>query len=164
MEREGFLLYPLEMDQYQERIQGSDHFWVAERDGKVVAYCMAYTLTELASFASLTENDRSLVDYFRSWRCESNCLYLAQAATILNHEARRAMAALAVCLPEHAAERGLPAILCEISLMPRNSPSLIAASRNGLRLVATRTKTDPMDGTDRISGTFIRTLDNKARR
>lgn len=143
---------------------GSDHFWVAERDRQIVAYCMAYTLEELGSFVSLTENDQSLVEYFRSWRCESNCVYLAQAATILNHEARRAMAALAVYLPEHAAERGVPAILCEISLIPRNSPSLVTANRNGLRLIATRTKTDPGDGTDRVSGTFMRTLENKTER
>lgn len=156
--REGFLFYPLTTNQYVERIQGSDHFWVAERGGKVVAYCMAYTFTELRSFTFLTENDQTLLAYHRGWGCEPGCVYFAQAATIHSHEARGAMAALAICLPTHAAERGVPAILCEISLRPRNGASLVAARRSGFRMVATRTKTDPMDGTDRVSGTFMRTL------
>lgn len=158
LEREGFLFYPLTPEQYLERIEGSDHFWIAERGGHVVGYCMAYTFTELESFSSLTENDENLLAYFRSWACQPACIYFAQAATIRSHEARGAMAALAVCLPKHAIERGVPAILCEISLMPRNRPSLAAASRSGFRMVATRTKTDPTDGKDRVSGTFIRTL------
>jgi len=161
LEREGFLLYPLNLQQYQERIRGSDHFWVAERAGRIVAYCMAYTFTELESFTSLTENDQNLIAYFRSWGCQAGSIYFAQAATIRSHEARGAMAALAVCLPKHAIERGVSAILCEISLMPRNRPSLAAASRTGFRMVATRTKTDPTNGTDRISGTFIKILENK---
>lgn len=156
--REGFLFYPLTTDQYLERIEGSDHFWIAERGGHVVGYCMAYTFTEFGSFRSLTENDQTLLAYFRSWGCEPGCIYLAQAATILNHEARGAMAALAMRLPQHASEKGAPAIVCEISLIPRNVASLAAANRTGLRMVATRTKTDPTDGKDRISGTFIRTL------
>lgn len=162
LSREGFLFYPLTRDQYLERIEGSDHFWIAERGGKVVAYCMAYTFTELESFTSLTENDQNLLAYFRTWGCEPACVYFAQAATILGHEARGAMAALAVCLPKHAVEKGAPAILCEISLTPSNKPSLAAASRTGFRMVATRMKTDPEDGKDRVSGTFKRTLENKA--
>ncbi len=158
LEREGFLFYPLTRDQYLERINGSDHFWVAERSGNVVGYCMAYTFTEFGSFLSLTENDQALLAYFRSWGCEPGCIYFAQAATILSHEARGAMAALAVRLPQHAAEKGAPAIVCEISLIPRNIASLAAAGRTGLRMVATRTKTDPTDGKDRVSGTFLRTL------
>jgi hypothetical protein len=63
---------------------------------------MAYTFAELAHLPSLTENDHSVLDYFRSWGCEPGCVYFAQAATILSHEARGAMAALAVCLPKHA--------------------------------------------------------------
>ncbi len=144
-----------------ERIEGSDHFWIAERGGKVVAYCMAYTFTELESFTSLTENDQNLLAYFHTWGCEPACVYFAQAATILGHEARGAMVALAVSLPKHAVERGAPAILCEISLTPINKPSLAAASRTGFRMVATRTKTDPTDGKDRVSGTFMRILEDK---
>lgn len=160
--REGFLFYPLNQDQYLERIEGSDHFWVAERDEKVVAYCMAYTFAELQSFISLTENDQTLLAYFLSWGCEPRCVYFAQAATTLGHAARGAMAAMAVHLPKHAVERGVPAIVCEISLMPRNRASLLAASRSGFRMIATRTKTDPKDGRDRVSGTFMRILPNRA--
>ncbi len=162
--REGFLFYPLTRDQYFERISGSDHFWVAERAKKVVAYCMAYTFAEMQSFISLTENDQTLLAYFLSWGCEPGCVYFAQAATELGHEARGAMAAMAVHLPKHAVERGVPAIVCEISLKPRNRASLLAASRSGFRMVARRTKTDPTDGKDRVSGTFMRILPNKEQR
>lgn len=160
--REGFLFYPLTREQYFERISGSDHFWVAEKDGKIVAYCMAYTFAELRSFTSLTENDQSVLDYFRSWGCEPGCVYFAQAATRLDHEARGAMAALAMSLPKHAVERGVPAILCEISLQPRNDASLAAANRTGFRMVATRTKNNPAEKKDRVSGTFMRILEDKA--
>jgi predicted GNAT superfamily acetyltransferase len=160
--REGFLFYPLTRDQYRERISGSDHFWVAERDGKIVAYCMAYTFAELGSFTFLTDNDHSVLDYFRSWGCEPGCVYFAQAATILSHEARGAMAELAVCLPKYAVERGVPAILCEISLQPRNDASLAAANRTGFRMVATRTKNNPSEKKDRVSGTFMRILEDNA--
>lgn len=160
--REGFLFYPLTRDQYRERISGSDHFWVAENGGQVVAYCMAYTFTELCSFTFLTENDHSVLDYFHSWGCEPGCVYFAQAATRLDHEARGAMAALAVSLPKHAVERGVPALLCEISLQPRNEASLAAANRTGFRMVATRTKYNPAEKKDRVSGTFMRILEDKA--
>ena len=160
--REGFLFYPLATEQYRERISGSDHFWVAEREGKIVAYCMAYTFAELSSFTFLTENDQSVLDYFHSWGCEPGCVYFAQAATRLGHEARGAMAALAVSLPRHAVERGVPALLCEISLQPRNEASLAAANRTGFRMVSTRTKNNPAEKKDRVSGTFMRILEDKA--
>lgn len=158
LEREGFLLYPLAADQYRERIARSDHFWVAENGNQIVAYSMAYTFTEMRSFTYLTENDQTLLAYFDSWGCERGCVYVAQVARVHAQEARGSISALAKSLYKHATDTGAPAVLCEISMKPRNNVSMMSAARSGLRLVATRTKTDPTTGKDRASGTFMRTL------
>lgn len=158
LEREGFLLYPLAANHYRERIDRSDHFWVAENGNQIVAYCMAYTFAEMRSFTYLTENDQTLLTYFSSWGCEPGCVYLAQVARVHTEEARGSISSLAMSLYKHATDTGAPAVLCEISMKPRNNVSMMSAARSGLRLVATRTKTDPTTGKDRSSGTFMRTL------
>jgi predicted GNAT superfamily acetyltransferase len=163
LEREGFLLYPLDADSqdrpnYRERIELSDHFWVAASDDHVVAFCMAYTFEALKSFRHHTENDRKLLEYFSNWGCELNCVYLAQVARVRGDEGQGAMAQLAQCLRVHAAESGAPAVICEISVKPPNNASIGAVLRSGFRMVATRIKDDPTTGQDRVSGTFMQTL------
>src|SRR5262245_34670392 len=59
--REGFLFYLLEPDQYRERIERSDHFWVATNQNAVMGFFMAYTLVELQSCVNMTENDRTVL-------------------------------------------------------------------------------------------------------
>ncbi len=158
LEREGFLLYPLAVEHYGERIKRSDHFWVAENAGQIVAYSMAYTFAEMQSFNYFTENDQTLLAYFNGWGCEQECVYLAQAARMRSQVARGSISSLATFLYKHATETGAPAVLCEISLKPRNGRSIASAKRSGFCQVATRIKTDPTTGKDRISGTFMRTL------
>lgn len=158
LQREGFLFYPLATENYRERIERCDHFWVAENDGQIVAYTMAYTFTEMQSFTHFTENDETLLKYFTSWGCDGRCVYLAQAARLRNRVAHGSIFSLAVSLYKHATETGSPAVICEISLEPRNGRSIASAKQSGFCQVATRTKTDPNTGEDRISGTFMRTL------
>ncbi len=164
LEREGFLFYPLDTENYQDRIERSDHFWVAENTGTIVAYSMAYTFTEMRSFTFLTENDQTLLAYFTSWGCEQGCVYLAQAARMRSQVARGSISALATCLYTHATETGAPAVLCEISLEPRNRRSIASAKQSGFCQVATRKKIDPSTSKDRISGTFMRTLGSQLAR
>lgn len=163
LEREGFLLYPLAADHYRERIARSDHFWVAENGDQIVAYSMAYTFAEMRSFTYLTENDQTLLSYFSSCGYEPGCVYLAQVARVHAQEARGSISSLAIALFKHATDTGAPAVLCEISMKPRNNISMRSAARSGFRLVATRTKTDPTTGKDRTSGTFMRALGSMTR-
>lgn len=158
LEREGFLVFSYPVDRYRKRIEESDHFWVAENAGEVVAYTMAYTFREWRSFTNLSQNDHTFLMYFESWGCSPDCVYIAQAATTRGHEARGAMAALGVCLPKHASERGAPAILCDIVLNPRNRSSIASVTRSGFRMVATRTHIDITNGENHFFGTYMRTL------
>lgn len=161
LEREGFLFYPLSPDYYRERIERSDHFWVVENGGQIVAFAMAYTFREMYSFTYLTENDRTLLVYFSNGGWEPACVYLAQAATKRSRESRGSIAALTSCFLKYATDAGAPAILCEISLKPRNGASIGSAIRSGFRMVGKRIKTDPTTGKDRVSGTFMQTLGGK---
>jgi len=161
--REGFLLYPLEPDSpdqpnYRERIELSSHFWVATNDDRVVGFYMAYTFEELGSFHHHNANDRKVLEYFKAWGCELNCVYVAQFARVRSSDGKGAMDRMSERCRAHAAESGAPAMICEISLKPPNEASITAALRNGFRRVATRIKDDPTTGLNRVSGTFMQTL------
>src|SRR5215510_8839637 len=73
---DGFLLYPLDPDSsdkpnYRERIELSDHFWVAVEGQRIIAFNMAYTFETMRKFANLTSNDLTLLDYFIDrWGCD----------------------------------------------------------------------------------------------
>lgn len=156
----GFLLYPLEATSdanpnYEERIRGSKHFWVAEVDGKVVAFVMAYTFAEMKQFQNLTENDAALIEFFTNvCGFEADVVYSAQVGCLAEHQRSGVMQGLA----EHAidATNNVPAIITEIAQKPlRNvASSKFVLQSMGMKMVATR----PKDDGARVSGTFMRTL------
>ena len=165
LSRDGFLLYPLaaasdDQPNYRERIALSDHFWVAAEDERIIAFNMAYTFQTMKSFAHLTSNDVSLLNYFtEQWGCDLNCIYMAQGATLQGHASQGIMGQVAAAFLTHAASSGAPAVIGEIAQAPiQNQASTATAQKLGLRLVATRIKIDPTTGLNRISGTFMRTL------
>jgi hypothetical protein len=162
--RNGFLLYPLaaqssEQANYRERIELSSHFWVATQNDELVAFCMAYTFGEMKSFSNLTANDVTLLDYFLGrWECQPECVYLAQAATLQSCMNRGAMKKILQRFLYDAAGAGAPAVIGEVSQRPMNAASSALVVKAGFRMVATRTKSDPTNGQDRLSGTFVQTL------
>jgi hypothetical protein len=165
LSRDGFLLYPLDPDNdsqpnYRERIEISDHFWVAAENNRIIAFNMAYTFETMRKFANLTSNDLTLLDYFiGQWGCEPHCIYQAQVAILQGYANRGVMTQIADRFIAQAAALGAPAIICEIAQTPLlNKASTAVALKLGFRMVATRIKGDPTTGKDRISGTFLRTL------
>jgi len=165
LSREGFLLYPLAASSenepnYRERIEHSDHFWIAAEGGRIIAFNMAYTFETMRKFAHLTSNDLNLLDYFLDrWSCEPGCVYQQQVAVLLSHARCGVITQVVERFFENAARSGAPAAICEIAQAPlKNIASTASALKNGFRMVATRIKIDPISGKDRISGTFVRTL------
>lgn len=170
LSRDGFLLYPLEavsdtQPNYRERIELSEHFWVAAEGERIIAFNMAYTFQAMQSFAHLTSNDISLLKYFTNqWGCERNCIYMAQGAVLFDHANQGVMGMVVAEFLTNAANSGAPAVIGEIAQAPiKNKASTAAAEKLGFSMVATRTKIDPTTGLDRISGTFLRTLPLRAR-
>jgi acetyltransferase (GNAT) family protein len=165
LSRDGFLLYPLEPESknqpnYCERIELSDHFWVAAENERIIGFNMAYTFETMRKFANLTSNDLTLLDYFMNgWGCEPSCVYQAQVATLQGHANRGVMTLVFDRFIDYAAGTGAPAVICEIAQAPiLNKASTAIAQKVGFRMVATRIKTDPVTGKERVSGTFMRTL------
>ena len=160
MSKRGFITYPLSpcdanYPNYKERIQISDHFYVAEIDNEVRGYIMNYTFSSLRAFKQLNNNDKDVIRYFidQCGFCDS-MLYGAQIACTDDVKNTGLMRKLALFTIKNIKKN--PAYIAEIALSP--IPNLVsrqfAESIMKLKLVGKRKK----DGGKRLSGTFLRTF------
>lgn len=163
--KEGFLLYPLSINgpgpNYEERIDLSSHFWVAEneKNQQIVAFMMAYTFLQYRQMIQLTKNDLGVLEFFvnhpgvdRAKYEESN-IYVAQVATHADLKRQHIMRELA----NHAFNNtgDAPSAIAEIAQRPlRNIASSEFFKSIGFSMPWIR----PKDNGERISGTFVRTF------
>lgn len=169
LSQSGFLLYPLAAandnePNYRERIEASDHFWVAEDGELVVAYLMAYTFDCMKALHNKTSNDISTLDYFMErMGIRGSVIYCAQLGVLAQYQKQ----GIAISLKNHAlkdidgAEH--PAAISEIAQAPLwNRASTRASIASGFVPMFLREKAapDPADPR-RSSATFVRTFLSK---
>ena len=164
LEQNGFILYPLQSESttnanYKQRIMHSDHFWVALENSHIIAFCMGYRFDEMQNFIK-EKNDDDILEYFThgtdAWNRDSRAVYLSQWVTLLSHKNRGIMQRAIEHFFDHARKSGVPYIVCEIAQFPlKNEASTALAEKIGMKMVTTRTKTDPATGAGRITGVFM---------
>ena len=162
---DGFILYPLQAESetqpnYKQRISLSPHFWVAIENEEIIAFCMGYSFSDMQKFVR-EKNDDDILYYFTSgldaWNNDQSAVYLSQWVTRYERRNRGIMQAVVKKFFEHAQESGAPAVVCEIAQSPlKNEASTALAKKMGMKMIATRTKTDPATGASRVTGVFMR--------
>ena len=161
----GFLLYPLEADStqapnYHERIEASEHFWVAENQARIVGFVMAYTFDCMARLLHKTPNDLATLEHFITrMRTRGSIIYLAQAGVLPDHQRRGIYSALIRHAFDSVDGTDHPALIAEIAQFPLwNQSSTLAALETGFSPVFLRDKPGHPPTESRLSATFMKSL------